>query len=599
MTRRRTMRLLFTLVFSFSMVVGGTLGAPVAIAEDAGGGAGLLVGAGVGVGYGAADVGEQPDAVEGAGEVGALEGAPAVEDPAPAVEAPVMATMLAAPPVEGDQDPGIEALTPRPHLGNIYISKTFFDSAGEPIDSEDLPEDLAITVHVDGPGPEWDRTVMLDADNDWSTVLHDMRLGNYFIHEEPLDGFVPEYWVDGEPAHMVHGSAKLELEESGHDEEPVDTPIGTVEIRNTHVPDGSLTITKEFRDYLGEVMEPAEDASVTVRVTGPGEFEEEFKLSDDNDWTKTFDELITGHYLVEELTTGDFITTYEIGEASSEDGDAHVMDGEAIDLIIANTEEPDGSLTISKEYRTYLGVPIAPAEDASVTVRVTGPDDYDEEFKLDVDNDWMVTLTGLMPGEYLVDELTTGNFVASYEVGEDVDDEGVVDVEDGESSEILVVNTFNPGQTVPGAHTVDKVANVATAKPGDTITYTVTVRNTGEAPISGLPISDSLVAPAVTFTPQILPGATWSFSYTYKVPVPYTMATVANTVNVGGVTDAVTVTIVQPAPSAPVTPTTTTTTSTPKTGDDIRLLLGYGALVAIAAVAAIATARRRQAVRTK
>lgn len=591
MNRRSTFRLLFTLMFSFSMVMGGLPNLPFAIAEDA-------VLPSVEATAPAVDAVPAEELAAGAGiddpatpvNAGVIDEAAAPVAPDPGADLPDSPALQAAAPLalpsEGLIGPPIE----NPDDGVIVVTKTVLDSGGNPIDPEDLPEGLEFTVYLDGPGPEWDRTAVLNAGNGFTETFLDMHLGNYFVTEDE-PGYTVGLRIDGELDFKA--PLKFELEDSGHYTQD-GHPLGTVDVVNLRDADGSLVISKEYRTFLGVPVDPTEGDEVTIHVTGPDEFDEGFVLSEANGWSKTFDELTAGDYVIEETAIEGLTTTYESdGEVLDIPATVHVMDGETTMVTVVNTRpnevtEDTGTLEIVKEYRTSAGLPSTGVE---VSVHVTGPDEFDETFDLNDGNDWHMIFTDLPAGDYVVNEITTGNFDTNYMVGDEVlTIPATAVVENADETVVTIVNMYRTPASPDKTYTVDKVANVTSAKPGDTITYTVTVKNTGTIALGGEVITDSLVNPLpVTVTPTIEPGASWSFSYTYKVPANYAGTTLVNVVKVGDISDTVTLPITHP----------TTTSTAPKTGDDLRMAFGYGAIALLAGATAVVTRRRRGVERDK
>ena len=72
------------------------------------------------------------------------------------------------------------------------------------------------------------------------------------------------------------------------------------------------------------------------------------------------------------------------------------------------------------------------------------------------------------------------------------------------------------------AITVTKVADKTVAQPGDIITYTITVKNTGDVTLNSLTVTDSLLGPLGGFGTSLAPGVsvTRAIAYTVKVADP-------------------------------------------------------------------------------
>jgi uncharacterized repeat protein (TIGR01451 family) len=151
----------------------------------------------------------------------------------------------------------------------------------------------------------------------------------------------------------------------------------------------------------------------------------------------------------------------------------------------------------------------------------------------------------------------------------------------------------------PGIH-VTKTADKTVAHEGDTITYTITVTNTGDCPLSGASVTDTLLESI--WTGGLDTGASMVFTPGYTVPHPSTV--ISNTVTASGsdvlgcvkgtvsYSASSTVTVTAPPPSvggewAPIMLQALSPVNTPQ------LLAPWTALAPIIAIATSFVATRR------
>ena len=145
------------------------------------------------------------------------------------------------------------------------------------------------------------------------------------------------------------------------------------------------------------------------------------------------------------------------------------------------------------------------------------------------------------------------------------------------------------------ALTIVNTANVTPATPGSTVTYTVTVTNTGQTPYTGVSVTDPLAgvlddaafnndatttsgsitytSPTLTWTGNLAPGAAATITFTVTVNNPdtgdksltstVTSAAAGNNCPAGGTDPRCTTTVNVLTPALAITKTATVTTTTP------------------------------------
>ena len=125
-----------------------------------------------------------------------------------------------------------------------------------------------------------------------------------------------------------------------------------------------------------------------------------------------------------------------------------------------------------------------------------------------------------------VDE--TKDFIATYVVqiadaGKELINKAVVTGENGPSEDPA------PGVTVEPAVIIDKRVDKATAKVGDTLTYTISVTNNSSIALEKVIVSDATLGKTETID-ILAVGETKTFTYTYKVQASDAGKTLTNTV---------------------------------------------------------------------
>ena len=105
---------------------------------------------------------------------------------------------------------------------------------------------------------------------------------------------------------------------------------------------------------------------------------------------------------------------------------------------------------------------------------------------------------------------------------------------DSQGTPIEETTTETVEVTYTSSYSVTKVADVASANIGDTITYTYTITNTGDTTISGIAVLDSKIGPITPPATEIAPGDVLSFTATYEVTEADLPSPLENTVTVSG-----------------------------------------------------------------
>jgi len=293
-----------------------------------------------------------------------------------------------------------------------------------------LPE--AITVTVSG-STGYQQQFELSQSNNWTLAIGNLPWGVYTVTEDADSADVANYVVSN-------------VAVSGTVEFTADNRSGEITVTNTYDERlGDLTVQKVFAGDLPVSEQPA----VTVTVTGPN-YEEDFVLDAQNNWTVVIRDLPQGEYKVAEDVTGAEVANYVV--TSAVDKSVIFTDSNDADVItVTNTyEERFGDLTVKKVFAGDLPEDLRPAE---IKVTVTGPNDYRKELTLIAENDWTEVIRDLPQGEYTVTEDVTGAEVKNYIVSSAVDQKAAFD-DDHTEATVTVTNTYTAAF---GSLTVEKI----------------------------------------------------------------------------------------------------------------------------------------------
>lgn len=299
-------------------------------------------------------------------------------------------------------------------LGSLTITKEF-----KGLDEGHRPE--AITVAVTGIG-DYENTVELTAENEWTVTLDGLKLGEYTVTENADTAAVPAYELK---TTTYAETASFELTEEAVEGEIVITNTYSKIIENVHGDTASFTVKKI--GVMGEAVVSDGLAGAEFTLTGTVDGEEVTKIvTTDANGEAVFDEL-TGNledgtevvYTLEETAApagyaknsstwtvtvkedgGDAKLVLKEDKSAFEniwdwivgDTTGSTWDGET--LTVENEIIP-GTLTVNKVFEGL--------EDKSVQVTVKGPSIKNETVTFTAENDTK-TWENILPGEYIITE---------------------------------------------------------------------------------------------------------------------------------------------------------------------------------------------------
>lgn len=306
--------------------------------------------------------------------------------------------------------------------GTIQICKYIRDTAGDLIRPSGNRE---FEVQISKAG--YNETKKLNRMNNWCVTLENLKPGNYTVQEMNNGDDVTYIVNDGSEIDYavvyVNGEAN------------------TVQIinRSEASQGGSLHLCKFIRNTQGQLIRPNGDAKYLMHVSGPG-LNLTRTLDRDNDWCDTLNNLPTGTYVLQELSTADKVT-YIINNGSEVDNAIVRIDQTASHVQVINTalSPSGGSIQLCKYIRDERGLLVRPSGDAEFLMHISGPG-LNTGTKLNRDNNWCTVYDRLGEGTYVLQEITTGDKVTYIVNGGSEVDNGIIDVR-GNTNIVQVVNS--------------------------------------------------------------------------------------------------------------------------------------------------------------
>ncbi len=276
--------------------------------------------------------------------------------------------------------------------GSIYVSK-YIQNDGV------CMKPISGTYSIQITGNQQCTQYELNKDNHYCVGIHDLECGMYEIEEMNHENVV--YSVDcGLPSEHAYVQVQCDC----HD----------VQVINRNSSCGKITLIKYIREN-GQLKKPKKGV-YTFRVTKPG-YHNIVVLSDENHWTMTLDHLSDGVYTITE-TSSSYNVSYIVNEESETTlGVVRVKGNENIVKIINEPKDENGQIIIEKYIRKD-GTLVKPEMNYEAVIRLSGAE-YEQEFKLNKENQWKVNVSGLEYGMYEVEELNGLNVHYSINGGKE------------------------------------------------------------------------------------------------------------------------------------------------------------------------------------
>ena len=405
-------------------------------------------------------------------------------------------------PIPDTDEEDIEVRTPE-----LAIEKTLAQDQRNPV----LPGETVIyTIIVTNTGEiELNNIEVIDSLNGtWVETITKLNPGE--SKEYTFEYTIPNNTPNGTTITNVVTAICDELEDPLTDEEDI-------EVRTPE-----LAIEKTLAQDQRNPVLPGETVIYVITVTNTGEIElNNIEVTDslDDTWIETITKLDPGE-------SKEY--TFEYTVPNNTPNGTTIIN--VVTVVCDEIEDPETDeedilvyvpeLTIEKELVTGQRNPVLPGETVTYVITVTNTGEIELtniEITDSLDLGWVETITKLEPGEskeytfeYIVPNDTPNNTIITNVVTAICDE-----LEDPEEDEedILV---YVPELTIRKELAQDQRNPVL---PGETVTYTITVTNTGDIELNNIEVIDSLDDTWVETITKLEPGESKEYTFEYVVPV--------------------------------------------------------------------------------
>ncbi|MDE6195449.1 MAG: hypothetical protein K2F55_01100, partial [Erysipelotrichaceae bacterium] len=308
-----------------------------------------------------------------------------------------------------DSDTHIDIINELPSQNTLYLSTQIQDCDGEyhqPQNNE------SFRVQIEG--QNFKQRVALNAGNNWSASIENMKAGRYDIALLHSAYENISFLIDGEKttcASFYMGDSNKEI-----------TIIQQEECHR-----GSLEIMKYKKDSnCGCFVRPCLNEVYRIAVSSDT-FEEVLTLDHTNKWRVCLEQLEKGRYQIRELDSEDDVTFIVNGGKESDEAFVDI-DGGLANVKVINTPQRmhTGSIEICKYVATENGIQ-KPKDQDQYFIQLIGNNET-QQFVLSSANHFCVTAQGLADGQYeVIEEQAQGNVQYVVNNGQ-VSNRGIVQV---------------------------------------------------------------------------------------------------------------------------------------------------------------------------
>lgn len=228
---------------------------------------------------------------------------------------------------------------------------------------------------------------------------------------------------------------------------------------------GAVVVHKNVIDpENGEILD---DKAFTVELDGADQ------KSISESASATYDNIPVGEHIITEISDSD----YELVSITN-NGNIKVKSGQTTDVYVVNRQKY-ARLIVQKDVRAWDGVDVN--DDTSFTAHVVNEQQgYDKQ--IEISETTPVLVEQIIPGEYNVQEMVPGDYLVQ---------QNPIPVKLGSNDKqvVTLVNNQNRHEV-----TLEKTDEPDAVQAGNMLTYTLNWENTGNAPVSGLMITDNVPA---------------------------------------------------------------------------------------------------------
>ncbi len=310
----------------------------------------------------------------------------------------------------------------------LYLQKYKKDGNGNM-----LPPDEGDEFRVHITSYDYDETVVLNAQNEFQTILEGLAPGSYAVEELNAGGYRTTYRINGA---QETENAIIEI---------IEGSMISVDILNEEISAASnLDVYKYIVYQNGNVVKPNRDEVFRIRIFN-NDVDETYTLDETNRWHLQTQDLPQGTYQLEEISQSGYRVQYQVnGGASSDQAQFTVSPGVANFIEIMNTRqiEQDGLLEMTKRVRSQDGELVMPSSDQSFEIRLYNNMGYSDTFTLESRNRFTMRVASLTRGVYHVEEMGNTVYDVTYMVngGTETSDSRIV-LDGPDVQTLTIINT--------------------------------------------------------------------------------------------------------------------------------------------------------------
>ncbi len=179
-------------------------------------------------------------------------------------------------------------------------------------------------------GNNFDKVYVLNAQNNWHLVTHELPNGEFTLQEVDSEGYRVQYVVNGGAMSDIAAFSVLP---------GVSNVIEVVNVMGVQR-NGRISMEKKVRNANGELVFPENGQTFTVRLFNNVDYDETFSFDRYNDFAIKVDQLPHGTYHIEELGAGSYNVTYVVnGQPESNNSSVAIQNDTLNNVTIINNTQ--------------------------------------------------------------------------------------------------------------------------------------------------------------------------------------------------------------------------------------------------------------------
>ena len=310
-------------------------------------------------------------------------------------------------------------------LGSLTIRKQVRKNDGtlmEPVDLKQSP------VHISK--PDYQNTCILEKENNWQSVIHNIEDGWYAVCEENNPNVT--YCIN-QGSEVSYGNVHVDRNDNE-----------VVIIQEECERHGSITLIKHMKNDQGELTTPKNERFI-IDVESE-EMHTSVVLQERNHFKTTLHDLENGVYHISEQGS-DYEVVYRIDDGESTSSASVKVNNNHHDVHIINGPKPQyGTLRIKKYSKQGDGTLITPADGDNYRVEVYNMD-FVRVVELNSRNAFQYEFYDLPDGVYRIREISNAQYTTTYRIndGEEVS-QAIVEMKEGTTNTVDILNELQVNQ---------------------------------------------------------------------------------------------------------------------------------------------------------